>query len=215
MKNLFYISLILLLLSCTKGKGNIYAEGRVYNPISGQGISGIEVRLMRTNNPTLAYEGTGLEQKELVVTDGNGNFVIEHIGNLFGTYELRVKDPSGDFKEIGWDETGTENREIKPKEEVYDNYMMIPYGNLSLHTENVNCQGPDDSLHRELTYLFQNETYNNDVFWLGCQNGQGISKWPIGDYRYDWYVIRGGVRTDSSTSFTIVEGQTTHVEVFY
>ena len=52
------------LVTCTKGKGNIYAEGRVYNPNSGEGIEGVEVILMRTNNPTVEYQGTPLKRKD-------------------------------------------------------------------------------------------------------------------------------------------------------
>ena len=54
------------------------------------------------------------------------------------------------------------------------------------------------------------------IYWTGCIDEQGITDpIKIGNYRYDWYVIRNGVRTDSSKIFTVYENDTTHVELFY
>ncbi len=49
MKNLaFYIILSISALSCTKLGKNVTIEGRVMNPIKGEGIEGIELELLRT-----------------------------------------------------------------------------------------------------------------------------------------------------------------------
>jgi hypothetical protein len=219
-KNLLYISLILLLFSCTKGKGNIYAEGRVYNPITGEGHSGIEMKLIRTNAMTGdPFEGSNRKHEQTVITDEKGRFVIEHIGNLFGTYILQPRDPSGTLNNVKWDQFESAidgERPIEPKEELYDNFQMVPFGYIKRHTKNVNCEGPNDSMHIELTYLLTGVKYEHNNFNLGCfENLSGPTLKPIGDYRNDWYVIRNGVRVDCTKVFTIYENDTTFVERFY
>ena len=204
------------LVTCTKGKGNIYAEGRVYNPNSGEGIEGVEVILMRTNNPTVEYQGTPLKRKEISTTDADGNYKIEHIGSLFGTYELRVALDPSKYAPVGWDSGSYGYRPIKPKEEVYDSFRIVGLGFLEVHLKNVNCEGPADSFHFEQVNLLTNDISINNVFWEGClDEDDNYGAKPAGNYRYDWYVIRGGVRTDSSIFFTINENDTTDVQIYY
>ena len=217
---LFSLLAIILLTTCTKGKGNIYAEGRVYNPITGEGHSGIEMKLIRTNaiNGDL-FEGSNRKHEQTVITDENGNFVIEHIGNLFGTYILQPRDPSGTYVNVTWDQYKSAldgERPIKPKEELYDNFQMVGLGVTNFYLKNVNCVNEFDSLHYERTYLLTNKNYANNFYWTGCLNSDGnYTGSGEGDYKVDWYVIRNGVRTDSSTFFTVHEGQTTNVDIFY
>ena len=57
---------------------------------------------------------------------------------------------------------------------------------------------------------------NTHIYWSGCYESQGVSSpVPIGDYLMKWYVVRNGVRTDSSKIITVFENDTTELETFY
>ena len=117
---------------------------------------------------------------------------------------------------IGWQGGGDEIKTVE-LEEVNDNLEIVPMGRYRQHIKNVFCEGANDSLHIELTYLLTGHTFNNNIFTTGCyESSQNVGpKVGIGDYRNDWYVIRNGVRTDCSKVFTIYEDDTTFVEAFY
>ena len=68
-------------------------------------------------------------------------------------------------------------------------------------------------------YLLNDEGSSYSTPRFGCYDwsspiGEDWSS-PIGDYRYDWYVIRNGVRTDCTKVFTVYENDTTSIELFY
>ena len=68
------------------------------------------------------------------------------------------------------------------------------------------------------TYLMTGETNSNNTYRTGCYENLATDNYfdnPIGEYRYDWFVIRNGVRTDCTKIFTIHEGESTLIEVFY
>jgi hypothetical protein len=215
MKNLLYISLILLLFSCTKEGGNFYFEGRVYNPVTGAGIPGIEIKLVK-QQPLLGDVATGGTSKVVksVVSDANGNFKLVAVSNLAADHYYLTESTDA-YKMIGWENGEKEIRGVLKGKEDYDNLRLVPYGNNAYHFKNVNCIDENDSMSFNRTYLLTGETNNWSSFRTGCYDVSGDISFAEGDYRYDWYVIRSGVRTDSSRIFTVQEGQTTHVEVFY
>lgn len=194
----------MLLLSCTKGSGNIYVEGKTYNPVTGAPIPNVKIELIRTNKPGAGDPFTGgtATVKE-VYSDANGNFVIEHLGALHGDYHVLPTVDGNTYQIIGWENAGGLTRAIEVSEETYDDLKVVTKGKYGYHIKNVNCIDSNDSMHRELT-------------WLGCYEASGVSgEIPIGDYRWDWYVIRNGVRTDCTKVFTVYENDTTFVELFY
>ena len=127
MKKLIYILFGLLLLSCTKGSGNIYVEGKTYNPVSGAAIPNVKIELVRTNKPGAGdpFGGGGNAVVQEVYSDANGEFVIEHLGALHGNYYL-LPTLSGDFEILGWESNNQITRGIEVKEETYDNVRIVP-----------------------------------------------------------------------------------------
>jgi len=85
LKKLLYISILAFLLSCTKGGGNVYVEGRVYNPITGEGIEGAEIILYRDKlGGAVAAQSGGSKIVENVKSDANGNYKIKHARRFSG-----------------------------------------------------------------------------------------------------------------------------------
>ena len=74
MKNLIYFTFILLLASCGK---KYTATGRVYNPVNGNGIVGLEVQI-RKGKACLNYDGCGSKLLESTTTDANGYYSITY-----------------------------------------------------------------------------------------------------------------------------------------
>ena len=99
MKNLALLIILLTFLGCTKLGKNITVKGRVLNPITGQGIEGVTLELLKG---TLGLPAELKSVKE-VTTDANGNFEISKLsmrGLSLGVGNL------GDRYAIGWYQDG-------------------------------------------------------------------------------------------------------------
>ena len=215
MKKLIPILLIsLIALSCKKSR-TLHFTGKVVNAVTGEGIGGIEMQLIETRGADLQDPfQTNLDAVEIIQSDANGNFEIEYTGwNRYGYYILTNLN-SQTHKMVGWQGGGDEIKTVE-LEEVNDNLEIVPFGVRFLKTKNINCIDENDSANFDITYLLTNMISDNNFYWTGCVDGQGVSSWSIGDYRYDWYVIRSGVRTDCTKVFTVHENDTALVELFY
>jgi hypothetical protein len=73
MKKLILFTLtIFILIACGKEKT---ITGRVYNPVTGEAISNMEVRLLRGKTGTRgSVDGSGKKLLETTTTDANGNY---------------------------------------------------------------------------------------------------------------------------------------------
>jgi len=76
MKTLLKLSIIVLLFGCTKGGKNISITGFVENPVTGLGISDVQIKLLKTSG---GLPG-GLEEVKSVYTNLDGYFEIHHLG---------------------------------------------------------------------------------------------------------------------------------------
>ena len=216
MKKLITILLIsLLVLSCKKNR-TLHFTGKVVNAVTGEGIEGIEMKLIETSGPSISDPfSTQSDDVKTLYSDVDGSFEFVYTGwNRKGYYILTNLDyQTHDM--IGWQDGGDEIKNVE-LEEINDNLEIVPMGRFSSHIKNVNCQGADDSMHVELTYLLTGVTYINNNFQIGCYEQYGVSS-PIGigDYRHDWYFVRNGLRTDSVAYFSVFENDTTHTLVYY
>src|SRR5690554_2995413 len=105
MKNVIKISIsifiIFFLLACKK-KRQVDIEGKVLNPITQEGISGVELWLLKPG-PITEYYG-GYERITTVFTDVNGNYKVDVKS---GSAEiLRAGDLHGAYYNIGWYKDG-------------------------------------------------------------------------------------------------------------
>lgn len=160
MKKLIVIFCLLitpiLFTTCTKEGGNFYFEGRVYNAVTGVGIEGIEIKLIK-EQPLLGDVANGGTSKVVksVVSDANGNFKLVAVSNLAADHYYLTEVPTDQYKMIGWGNGGSEIRDVLKGEEDYDDLRLVPYGRIHSDIKNVNCEGPNDSMHIELTYLLE------------------------------------------------------------
>ena len=191
MKKLIYISLIgFLVLACTKGGGNMYVEGRAYNPVTGEGIEGIQIRLWRSAPPDGLYGvAPGRKYVETVFTNADGHYEIKHTGIFQGFY-LEVTD-IGDRTSLGWINVSTSNKDypnggnvfkVKKSKNMHADFQAVPYGYLKLSIHNVNCQGGGDSMR----FRFQTIGESDFESWSNYRTGCYMYDDPGGGLKFPW-----------------------------
>lgn len=208
MKKILYIFLVsILIFSCTKGGGNIYIEGRVFNPVTGDGIKGIEIDLLRNKfGGAVGAQSGGVKLCELVYTDENGHFEIKHTGGL-QSYYVQALPNAEDYYGIGWINISTKNKTypigggsftVKKGKNMHADFRAVPYGYIKLNINNINCQGAGDHfvLYSEGTQVDINKN-GLMIDETGCYqyNEVGYSKIPMGGRYYRWEVTRNGITT--------------------
>ena len=134
--------ILVLLLDASCGKKTT-VKGRVYNPVTGEGIPEIEV-LVTKDKFSLGYDGNGVKKIYSTKTDQNGEFVIEDRFRKSKTYKLyyiidleKYYMIQGEAENIGADSDGMQLE-----------YPLIPAAYIKLSFLNVNCFDGND--HFEL-----------------------------------------------------------------
>src|SRR5690625_1622227 len=185
----FIIILSVVFMSCNKRR-QVDIEGRVYNPVTKEGIAGATISASKTN---MELPG-GYKTVEQTTSDANGDFILE-----FKKSASNIGVSTGDYYNIGWYQNG----EIQPGyylpvqqgKNMKADFYAVPYGEIKTSVHNINCSGPTDTLI--FKRIYQHDP-NNSVFqpftFTGCYDNDGaFEKVPSGDYKLEWTVIRSGV----------------------
>lgn len=190
-----YLILFILVSSCTKFGKNISIEGRVMNPITNEGISGVELRLLKTS---FGLPG-GIKVVKSIKTDDNGYFKLDKLSlraERFQMYSL-----NGEYYQIGWTSDNGENFSTdlsvtKGKKQKAD-FWAVPYGNLILDITNVNCLGPNDSIQFTRKYQFDEDYNGYSSYRTGCYDYVSPEPFqlPMGYHYYKTKVTRNGITT--------------------
>ena len=210
------IFFILLLFSCAKDGKNIYVEGRVVNPVTGEGIPNIKMELWKL---TATVSGSGIDGKIVkeVMTDDQGNFVLDHNGSLFNaylvrlTYELDNTNGIG-YHRVGWkDANGNilqgHNLEVDKGQYMNVRYELVPYAEFKVDAHNVNCFDQTDTM---LLYKQNQIGSLQEGPWIypGCNSFLGgYNKVPMGKIYFSWHVIRNGITNIYSDTIYLDEGE--------
>ena len=209
---------MLFLFSCAKEGKNIYIEGRVINPVTGEGIPNIKMELWKDNAD---IGGSGLNSKIVreVMSDDEGYFVLKHNGSLFNAYSVRptyeLDNTNGiGYHRVGWRDVSTGNLvsqfslPVTKKKYQNVNLEFVPYANVKYDFNNINCFDSNDKLE-----VYRDNDYNTYLpgAWThnGCVNYQGSygAKKPMGYYYVHWDVTRNGILESFSDTFYLNEGE--------
>lgn len=214
MRILAFLSMLFLVsLSCTKDGKNITVQGRVYNPVTGEGISDCEIRLVKES---LELPG-GNKTVEVVTPDANGYFELSHT-SVSARYVGCFFD-NGKYYEIGWIQNGQNIGSslvpVKRGKFTYLDCEAVPYGTIEQHVENVNCQSAAD----EMQIRFKTQFDTDYLYWspiiYGCENSIGSAKVPMGWRYYETKVVRSGVTTYVYDTVFVTESGITNAEILY
>ena len=208
--NILAISILFLMIlsSCTKFGKNVTIEGRVENPITGEGISGVKIVLEKE---TLEIPG-GIKSIKEVYTDANGSFELNKFS--FRASQITANTgTAGDYYKIGWHKDGeyvstNSTLEIKKGKKLYVDFHMVPYGDYRIVINNINCQGATDTMwfrNKWLGYTGFESSYSTSR--IGCYSYTSASpfKIPIGTYIYETKVKRSGNITFVYDTVTVNE----------
>lgn len=203
--NRFVLIVVLLVsTSCTKFGKNVYVDGRVYNPVTGEGIEGIPIKIYRTKLDTKDPLGSSSKTLETTTTDANGYSKLEHLASPFKDVFVQLNSESN--YPVGWVDYGSTGEvKIKKGKKNHLDYWMLPYGELKISLHNINCQGPNDTLIYRRSYVSLDGISVFQPFTLtGCYDNDGaFAKVPSGNYLVEWTVIRNGISNDYSHVVTV------------
>jgi len=199
-KTATYLTLILfILLSCAKDGKRIFVEGKVLNPITGEGIEGIRVKIMKN-----ALSG-GYKVLKETYTDADGNY---ELGVNSVAIDVYVRC-DGDFglHIIGWDlNFETEfvdivTFRIPKKGRVYNaDYHTVPEGGLKKSIINTSCFNDND----EIKIFAQDEVVSinqsaGPLMQTGCVSmlyGNDEFDNPSGKIFYHYFVTKNNITTE-------------------
>ncbi|MCC6701512.1 MAG: hypothetical protein IT221_08310 [Fluviicola sp.] len=190
---LFFI--VLLLSSCGK-KATIHITAK--NAVTGVPYSGLTYYLVRSTSG-----GSGEKTKTIATgtLNENGEIVLTERLSRSSTYAVRVEPPGNTCynKQITF-YLGTEDKFECPFE-----FAECAY--LKLNINNVNCQGPSDSMHFRSKQSYT-EWQSFSSYRVGCYNylSPDFFQVPAGWRIYNWVVDRNGVVTNFKDSIFLQPG---------
>ena len=212
--------------SCTKGGGNIYVEGRVYNPVTGEGIPNVTLNLYRPEMGGTIGNSSGNKTVETAQTDDEGYYEISHLGGAY-TYRLKIVPEPDRFLNLGtapndFDvEIGNDAFIVDKGTNMTVDFFATYYGKLRYEINNVNCQGSTDNF--KLFFMGTEVGYQNDHIGVvtiegdGCfeSNDNTFAEVPMGDRYYKIEITKNGQTTSYLDTITIQEGQEYVYEINY
>lgn len=208
MKYLLSLFVLVTITSCTKFGKNVTLKGRVMNPVTGEGIEGVEVKLYRIAG---GYDSNYKTLKS-TTTDASGNFELDKY-----TWAKPVaRCGTNDLYDLGWTQDGGKTfidnfeLDVKKGKVMHADFHAVPYGYLQLDIHNVNCQGATDNfkLYSEGTQVDMSK-YGLMLNESGCYQytASGHSKLPMGARYYRWEVTKNAVTTVFYDTIYLAEGE--------
>ena len=196
MKHLAYFTFILLLASCGK---KYTATGRVYNPVNGNGIVGLEVQI-RKGKACLNYDGCGSKLLESTTTDANGYYSITYRDR--GGQYLLFKNDLDEYHRINSNIPGVSGNQ------EYD-LLLVTKGYMQKTIANINCFDANDQLtitsayHKSITEL----NSSSIAIYPGCMNQTYSNSYvPMGWYVWKGTVTKNNITTPFADSVYVPEG---------
>ncbi|MGV6861121.1 MAG: hypothetical protein ACWA41_05085 [Putridiphycobacter sp.] len=161
------------------------------------------------------HKSNGIAKGQL---DANGRAVIDVKLKKNLDYVLGIQKPD----DVCYTEVTIEYP-INYKEENDITFNYAPCGHVNVPTNNINCEGSDDTLRYKFfytdnldIYIYKGFTHGDGLSWNenagtpGCLNYPGFyTQVPSGNYTIEWQVIRPSGTTTGIDYFTVTEGDTT------
>ena len=211
MKKMLFFLIIASCFGCTKLGKNVTIKGKVLNPVTGLGIEGAEVKVLKTAG---GFNG-GFKAIKTVKSNSDGSFEISKL-SLEHCYVVCHTPLDVDYHQIGW--------EIKTSVPLYDaftisvkkgktmhaDYYAVAYGNIKKSIKNTSCFDQNDILVINRKYQLSNLTnsYTGSSTYNGCFEfiGNVYSQYPMGWHYMSGYYTKNNITTNFSDSIYIDSG---------
>lgn len=212
MKAIPYLVIFCLLLAACKKE--VTVTGRVYNPITNEGIPGIKVSLVRQKAGVPgAMEGGGSTPLISVLTDAQGYFSITEKLKKTKTYDFRFIFSEDKYYPVeGYPYNVSYNDDHK---EI--NLPLVPKGKLTVNINNISCQGPGDVLQLQRAHSPLPSYYTDIVSTInGCAHYPGSSESvPMGWHIFKGTVTKNNVSTPYLDSVYVAPGGSSTMNINY
>lgn len=199
----YTVLLIALFLLSNCGKKTTI-NGRVYNPVTNEGIAGIEVYVTRPKGG-LGYDGNGTKTVYTTITDASGNFVIDERFRKSKSYTISYGYDQKKYKLF--------DKQNSPAGAEYDGslieFPLIPLGKLTENINNISCFNSSDIISLEYFHRSIPNHYEgfNPVEYTGCFSHYGDeNNVPMGWYVCIGTVTKNGITTPFADSIYVTEG---------
>ena len=209
----------IFLLGCTKVGKNMTIKGRAVNPITGEGIPGARVFLSRSKLDI----GSATKIVKETTTDENGSFEISKL-SLSHCYLHCDPSVAGDYYQIGWEKKkdvplfDAFTISVKKGKTMHADYYAVPYGNLILNINNVNCSGTGDvmNFHKKWVGFTDFENFYSSSR-EGCYSYTSPYPFqiPIGTYVYETKIVRSGITSFVYDTVTVAETGVSTINIDY
>ncbi|MGV6861099.1 MAG: hypothetical protein ACWA41_04975 [Putridiphycobacter sp.] len=213
MKNLTLILAILaLFIACKKQHTVTIQAQNLTNLLDGSHYAGMNYVVLERGY-FFNHKSNGIATGQL---DANGRAVIDVKLKKNLDYVLGIQKPD----DVCYTEVTIEYP-INYKEENNINFNYSPCGYVNLPSDNVNCEGSDDKMQYRYYYTESSDVYiyrgfgnitdwSENTFVNGCVSYPGdFNPVPVGNYTFEWRVIRPSGTTSGIDYFTVTEGDTT------
>ena len=208
MRTLFALLIILIAASCTKFGKNVTLKGQVLNPVTGEGIEGAEVKLLKIVG---GYDSKYKTIKS-ATTDASGNFDLDKYTWVKPVARCEV----GDLYALGWTQDGGQTfidnfeLDVKKGKVMHADFYAVPYSFIRLDIHNVSCQGATDHfvLYSEGTQVDMTKV-GLMIDETGCYDyaPSSYTKLPMGGRYYRWEVTKSGITTIFHDTIYLSEGE--------
>ena len=206
------------LSTCTKFGKNVYVDGRVYNPITNEGIQGIPIKLYRYKLDSKDPLGSSSKTLETTLTDANGYYKMEHLSSPF--HKVFVQLNSAGNYPIGWvNNESTGEVEVRKGKKNHLDYHMSQYGQIIIHIKNTACVNSNDNVK---LYFdggpYDGYTFNSGLITelVGCIDvTDSPVKSSMGYKYFHWQVTKNNVTTTFYDTIFVDNNQTAVLNVFY
>jgi hypothetical protein len=216
MRNLS-LFLLLLIFAVSCGKTNrVTIQGRVLNPVTGEGIEGAKIILMKYTGGLPA----GTKTVSSAYSASDGSFEVSAKG-LFKNFTADCILDANAYHWIGWMKDGEQYTILSPKlgKITYADYYAVPFGKLQINIKNVNCFDGND----ELKLYFDGGAYDGHTFnsglittLTGCIDIPGTPVKTTMGYKYfHWEVTKNGSSQTFYDTVIVQNGAITEFDVLY
>nr|WP_294859954.1 carboxypeptidase-like regulatory domain-containing protein [uncultured Fluviicola sp.] len=217
MRTVVALLMILIVVSCTKFGKNVTLKGRVVNPITGEGIEGAEVKLLKIAG---GYDSNYKTIKS-ATTDASGSFELDKYTWTKPVARCEV----GDLYRLGWTQDGGQTfidnfeLEVKKGKVMHADFYAVPYGNLILNIKNTSCFNSSDNIKLYFdSGPYDSRTFNPGLITElnGCIDIPGSPVESSMGYKYfRWIVTKNTITTTYYDTVFVNEGTTTILDINY
>jgi hypothetical protein len=197
-----FITIFGIAMICVSCGKKTTVAGRVYNPVTGEGVENIDVVLSRTN-ASLSSSGGGTTELERLTTDATGNYSFEYRDGG------RVKRLRFVFDDDFYYPVNTFELPLNGKQS--HDLQLVPTGGFQRNFENVNCFDSNDVLlvsnrtHRSLPDYYNG---NMPATYNGCFQFQtSIANVPMGWHVWTGTITRNGITEPWADSIYVQPGE--------